>query len=134
MSNNAAYQKVAGNNYWFTERSPTTAVYYGLQGRRQLTYRWCTDGQEPTGFALVHVRPPPPRGPVPSRAAHPAPGPAPGDPWAGLGHQEAAFFHDLTLEFSERNKTRTVLVIRAEFLQEMLRAGIELQKAKKIRG
>ena len=25
---------------WFTERSPTTTVYYGLQGCRQFTVRW----------------------------------------------------------------------------------------------
>ncbi len=42
---------VVENNYWFTEKSPTTAVYYGLQGCRQLT-----DGQEPTGFSLVPER------------------------------------------------------------------------------
>jgi hypothetical protein len=35
----AAYQKVEGNNSWFTERSPTTVVYW-LQGRCQLTDRW----------------------------------------------------------------------------------------------
>ena len=40
VQSNVDCHKGAGKNCWFTEWSPTTAVYDGLQGRRQLTGRW----------------------------------------------------------------------------------------------